>query len=259
MVFDLRGKRKRLVQVVYALLALLMTTSLFFVVGPVNLDSLIGGGGTSSTNFDDQAQAVEQKLAKDPKNAKLLAADVRARYTAGSSQVQTDPSTGQASVSQGAIDDFNRAGDAWLRYLKVSGDKPNPTVAAFAVKAFTSTLTTGASLVEVTSNLNSAVDAQKIIVGARPSLGSYATLAQLAYFAGDTTTADQAAQNALQKAPAAQRSSVKQTIAQYKQVGDQIQKQVKTAEKAAKSNPGAAKQALQNPLGGLSGGGSATP
>jgi hypothetical protein len=256
MVFDLRGKRKRLVQVVYALLALLMTTSLFFVVGPVNLNGLFGNGGGSSTNFDDQAQQVEQKLAKDPKNPKLLASDVRARYTAGSAQVQTDPSTGQTSVTQGAIDDFNRAGDAWLRYLKVAGANPSPSIAAFAVKAFTSTLTTGTSLADVTSNLNAAVDAQKVIVDARPSLGSYATLAQIAYFAGDKQTADQAAQNALQVAPAAQRSSIKGAIAQYKQIGDQIQKQINAAEKAAKANPGAGKQALQNPLGGLSGGGS---
>src|SRR3954447_24514049 len=129
MVFDLRGKRKRLVQVVYVLLALLMATSLFFVVGPVNLNGLIGSGGGGSTNFDDQAQQIEQKLAKDPKNPKLLASDVRARYTAGNAQIQFDPSTGQPTgLTQGAVDDFNKSGDAWLRYVKVT-KKPDPNVA----------------------------------------------------------------------------------------------------------------------------------
>ena len=37
MLFDIRGRRKHVVRVVYAILAILMGASLFLVVGPVRL------------------------------------------------------------------------------------------------------------------------------------------------------------------------------------------------------------------------------
>jgi hypothetical protein len=255
MVFDLRGKRKRLVQVVYALLALLMTTSLFFVVGPVDFGSLIGSGsGTSGSSvLNDQAEEIEKKLAKDPKNEQLLARDVRARYSAGNSSLQTDPSTGQTAVTEDAIDQYNRAGDAWQRYLAVAGDKADPNIANLASKALTSTITTQTPVVVIESNLKAAVEAQQIAADARPSLGSYATLAQLAYFAGDTATGDEASDKARAEAPKTQIKPLQESLKQYKKGGAAFHKQVETA---LKSNQGGGKQALQNPLGGLSGGGS---
>ena len=48
MLFDIRGRRKHVVRVVYAILALLMGASLFLVVGPVNLGSLLSN--TNETN-----------------------------------------------------------------------------------------------------------------------------------------------------------------------------------------------------------------
>ena len=252
MVFDLRGKRKRLVQVVYALLALLMTTSLFFVVGPVNLNGLIGNGGGSSTNFDDQAQQVEQKLAKDPGNPKLLAADVRARYTAGNAQIQFDPATNQPTgLTQGAVDDFGKSGDAWLRYAKAT-KKPDPNVAQLAATALLYSAATAPAL-EFKSKIVAAAGAQQIFADAKPSLNSYLTLARYRYFSGDTQGGDEAAAKAVQAAPSSQRSAVKQAVKQYSQQGEQIQKQIKASTKFQKGGSG--KQALQNPLGGLSGGG----
>ena len=59
MLFDIRGKRKHVVRVVYAILALLMGASLFLVVGPVNLGSLLGSStGTTETTkiFEERAQ-----------------------------------------------------------------------------------------------------------------------------------------------------------------------------------------------------------
>lgn len=254
MVFDLQGRRKRLVQVVYALLAFVMVASLFFVVGPVNLDSILGGGssGSGSSILDDQATAIEAKLAKDPRNEQLLARDVRARYSAGNAKLQTDPSTGQAAVTQDAIDEYNRAGAAWERYLRVAGAKPDPNVANLASKALTSTITTQTPVAIIDSNLKAAVKAQQIAADARPSLGAYATLAQLAYFAGDTATAESAAAKAKAQAPKQQASALNTSLKQFKKGGAQFHKQVETA---LKSNKGGAKQALQNPLGGLSGGG----
>jgi hypothetical protein len=253
MVFDLRGKRKRLVQVVYVLLALLMTTSLFFVVGPVNLNGLIGSGGGGSTNFDDQAQQIEQKLAKDPKNPKLLASDVRARYTAGNAQIQFDPSTGQPTgLTQGAVDDFNKSGDAWLRYVKVT-KKPDPNVAQLAATALLYSAATSTAI-DFKTQINGAAEAQQVFTDAKPSLNSYLTLARYRYFSGDIAAGDEAGKKAQQAAPSTQRNAVKQAVAQYRKQGQQIATQIKASTKFQKGGGG--KQALQNPLGGLSGGGS---
>ena len=47
MLFDIRGRRKHVVRVVYAILALLMGASLFLVVGPFSIGNLVGNGGTT--------------------------------------------------------------------------------------------------------------------------------------------------------------------------------------------------------------------
>ena len=254
MVFDLRGRRKRLVQVVYALLAFVMVASLFFVVGPVNFDSLLGNssGASGSSVLNDQAEQIEKQLAKDPKNEQLLARDVRARYSAGNASLQTDPSTGQTAVTQDAIDQYNLAGDAWKRYLAVAGDNADPNVANLAAKALTNTITATTPVADIDSNLTAAVKAQQVATKAKPSLGSYATLAQLAYFAGDTATAEQAASRARQEVSKDQATPLQQSLKQFKKGGAAFHKEVQAA---LKSNKGSGKQALQNPLGGLSGGG----
>ena len=48
MVFDIRGRRKHVVKVVYAILALLMGASLFLVVGPVNIAGLLAAAAAIS-------------------------------------------------------------------------------------------------------------------------------------------------------------------------------------------------------------------
>ncbi|HEX7293467.1 MAG TPA: hypothetical protein VF259_02880, partial [Solirubrobacterales bacterium] len=50
MLFDTRGRRRHVIRVVYAVLALLMGASLFLVVGPFNLGELGGSGASSSAN-----------------------------------------------------------------------------------------------------------------------------------------------------------------------------------------------------------------
>ena len=48
MVFDIRGRRKRVVQVVYAALAVADGASLLTVVGPVSIGDIFGGGASGS-------------------------------------------------------------------------------------------------------------------------------------------------------------------------------------------------------------------
>ena len=69
------GKRKHVVRVVYAILALLMGASLFLVVGPVNIGELLGDASSTTSAskvLDEQAERIERRLAKNPKNEALL-------------------------------------------------------------------------------------------------------------------------------------------------------------------------------------------
>jgi len=87
------------------------------------------------------------------------------------------------------------------------------------------------------------------------TLGSVAAGTVIGYVGntGDAAGGDQAGRKAEQAAPKSQQPAVKQAVAQYKAQGAQIQKKVKSS---SKFNPnGGGKQALENPLGGLSGGG----
>lgn len=258
MLFDLRGKRKRLIQVVYASLALLMGGGLvFFGIGSGAQGGLFDAfGGDSSggdPQFDEQAKRIEAKLRTDPKNEQLLAQLVRARYTAGNSQVEFDPATGAPSLTEGAVQDFALSAEAWQRYIKLKPPNPNPNVASLAAKALFTGAATATSVSEFKTSINGAVSAQEIFAEARPNLGSYVTLAQYAYFAGDSTTAEEAGGKAKQQAPKAKRPAVEQALDQYRTQGEQIEKQIKAVTKFRPGGQG--KEALQSPLGGLAGGG----
>jgi hypothetical protein len=262
MLFDLRGRRKRVIQVAYAGLALIMALSLFTVVGPVNLGDLFGNGssGSSSSAFDDAALKIERKLARDPKNEKLLVQDTRARYTAANAQIQFDPNTGQPTgLTQGAVDDYNKSADAWLRYIKLSPKQPDPNVAQLAATSLLYSAATSTAI-DFSTKIKGAAQAQQIYAQAKPSLNSYLTLARYRYLSGDFAGGDEAGRKAEQAASKQQRASVQQVVGQYRKQGKQIDKQIKAATKFHKGGGG--KQALENPLGGLSGGGSslgATP
>ena len=251
MLFDIRGRRKRVIQVVYAALALLMALSLFTVVGPVSLDGILGTGGGStdaSGIYDDQIERLEKQLKKNPDDQAALVQLTRAYALAGSSQ--KDPATG--APTEEAIQDFDAAGDAWLRYLKTKPEKPNPTVAQLAATALLSSST----IADLDTRVKAAADAQAISAEANPSTNAYLQLAQMRYFAGDTAGAQEAGNKAKAEADKAQRSQVQQILTQYEKTGQQIRNQAK---KASSFQPGAGgEQALENPLGGLSGGGTGT-
>src|SRR4051794_26841664 len=99
MLFDLRGKRKRMIQVIYAGLAVLMGGGLvFFGIGGAGggglADLVNNNSGGGSAQLDDQAQKIEAKLKQDPNNEQLLVALTRAWYTSANSQIEYDPQTG---------------------------------------------------------------------------------------------------------------------------------------------------------------------
>src|SRR5215212_11654425 len=100
MLFDLKGKRRRMVQGVYLTLAILMGAGLvaFGIGSSVNggLSDLFSGGG-GSNNADKTIQkkidTAQKLLETNPKNTAALAEVIRGHYQLATASA--DPNTGQ--------------------------------------------------------------------------------------------------------------------------------------------------------------------
>ena len=114
---------------------------------------------------------------------------------------------------------------------------------------------------EIQETLEGAVVAAQVVAERQPSTNSYGTLAQYAFLAGDTKTAEEAAKNAVNEAGEAELKNTEQFVKQAAKVGADFQERLKKAEKAegdqtpeeAFGNP------LQESLGGGSLGGATAP
>src|SRR3954469_2446103 len=199
MLFDLRGRRRRAVQVTYLMLALLMGGGLvlFGVGGDVSgglLDAFKGGGGSSGNSaLNDSIKKEEERLQTSPRNQVLLQSLVRDYYAKATQSTQTG-----ASFSADAKDDLRKAGAYWNRYLSAA-DQPDPSTAGYALQIFQA--------------LNKPKDAEKaaqIMAQAGNDSASYLRLVSYAARAGDTRTADLAAQKAVDLAPKSQKKLIKQ-------------------------------------------------
>jgi hypothetical protein len=214
MLFDLRGRRRRAVQVTYLMLALLMGGGLvlFGIGGDVSgglLDAFKGGGGSSGDSaLKDRIEKQEERLQRNPRNEVLLQSLVRDYY---SQATQTRESG--ASFPPDAKDDLRKAGTYWTRYADVA-EKPNPATAGYALQIYD----TGA--------LNKPKEAQKaaqILAEAQNDTASYLRLVAYAARAGDERTADLAAQKAVDLAPKAQKKLVKKQAEALKKPAPQQQ------------------------------------
>ena len=113
MIFDLKsGKRRKVVQVVFGMLAFIFFISFVgFGVGSGGgiggiFDAIGLGGGSSSSSdpqFDQQISDAQDAIAANPKSATGYADLIAAYYgSATSSGVSTDQQTGQVSISDDA-------------------------------------------------------------------------------------------------------------------------------------------------------------
>jgi tetratricopeptide (TPR) repeat protein len=224
MLFDLKGKRKRLVQVVYLGLAILFGAGLvLFGVGGSSgglIDAFKGGGGDSSTSaFDDLLQRAEHKAARNPRDPNAQLEVVRAQYNIAISPAGSDADTGQLTDrGQQAIIEISQA---WERYLRLKPKKVDPSAAAFAALAY------GAL-----QDYGKAVRTQAQAMKVRPSANGYFQLADFAYRGGKVKQGDQAARKAIQLTPRDQRNTVRALIKDTKKQGAQLAKALKEAKKA---------------------------
>ena len=249
MLFDLRGKRKRLVQVSYAALAVIFLVGFIgFSIGSGNapggiLDAIgLGGNGSGgdslSSQFDDQIDAANQQLAKDPKDTRALLKLAEAEYQKAKSGVSQDPDTGQISVSSDAHTDLGNSADAWARYLRVNKGKPDPDAAALMVQVY-----------YLLNDAAGAAKAQRIVTEETPNVGNYNQLAFYEYASYDIAAGDAAAEKAEQMTPKSQRKQVHDQLQTIREQAVKLKKQQAKAQEKAPSptTPGA--NPLQNPLG----------
>src|SRR4051812_38542018 len=133
MLFDIRGRRKNVVKVVYAILALLMGLSLFILAGSGGIGSLFNSGTTSdaAAQFEDQAVALERKLRKEPSNPDLLLALTRQRINAGNALAAINPETGAVALTADSRQQLEQASNAWSEYLEAA-EEPSASGAQLA-------------------------------------------------------------------------------------------------------------------------------
>jgi hypothetical protein len=256
MLFDIRGRRKHVVRVVYAILALLMGASLFLVVGPFSIGNLIGNGSTTSAGkvLQEQAERTEQKLRREPESETLLLALTRQRVSAANSLTEVNSETGATVHTPEGLQELERGVEAWGSYLK-QADEPKANTALLVSQGYfslaESLAESGGSPEEIVENIAGAAKTQRIAAEAQPTINSLTTLAIYEYYASNFAAGDKAVSEAEAKAPnKAEAKEIGKQMAEFRKRGKAFEEQKKKAEKEeAKFG----KERLQNPLGGLSG------
>ena len=253
MLFDVKGKRKRMIQVVYVILAILFGGSLVLfgtgsgVQGGL-LDAFTGGGGEDNTVFQDQYESAQKRARANPDSEAAQLAVVRAAFNLAASTEGSDAETGQLTDKGGQA--VTAAANAWERYLKLKPKKPDAGTAQFAALSY-------AAL----QDYDAAVKAQAIAAKYRPSANSYFQLADFAYRAGREQKGDEAAAEAVRRTPSDQRNTVRDLIKRAQKQGKEIAAQLEEAEKAARKEGKKSGGAAFGPLPGTgtTGAGGATP
>jgi len=217
MLFDLKGKRKRAVQITYLGLAFLLAAGLIGAgIGSSTSGGLfdaITGGGSGGSNADKTIQkriaAAQKRLQLNPKDQAAYAIVVRSHYqlaTAQASQTGQFNPKGQAQLQQAAT--------AWNRYLGIA-KKPDPSLAILMIQAYGG-LAQSKSPQDQKPYLTGAADAAEVLTTAQPSINAYVQLVQYATLAGQTPKATLAGSQAVALAPKAQKKAVKAKVAQAK-------------------------------------------
>jgi hypothetical protein len=218
MLFDLRGHRRRAVQATYLVLAVLMGGGLvLFGIGGSSggiLDAVTGNGSGGGSDVNEQLEKridrQKEKLQASPTNAAVLAQLVRLNYQAAVAQ---QPS-GSSAFPDSAKDDLRAAAAYWDRYVEATKGEPNPDLARFAYTIFG---TTGLN------QPDKAKEAVRVIAADTNDSQTYLLLVQTAVAAGDTRTAQLAAQKAIDLAPESQKKQVKKLAKQLQSAAPQQQ------------------------------------
>lgn len=213
MLFDLRGKRRRTVQITYVGLAFLMAVGLIGagvgsgVSGGI-FDLFSGGGGSSTADKTVQKKIdrANKALRLNPKDEAAMASLVRSHYQLAS--LDTNDQTGK--FGKDGKKELRKADVVWKRYVDSNPEKPDESLAGLMVVAYSP-----AGL----GDASGAAGAAEVVADARDDAQAWLQLVQYASAAGQTRKADLAANKAIERAPKNQKKAVKDAVAQYKKAG----------------------------------------
>lgn len=210
MLFDLQGKRRRVVQATYLTLAVLMGGGLvlFGIGGDVSgglFDAFSDdkGGGSGNGAIEKRIETNNERLRRNPRDEAALKDLVRANFQLAGSQ----GSPSQAGFPPEARGSLDAAGRAWERYIALEPKQVDASLATVALQIYDPTA------------LNRPKQAQQvagIIAEREKSAQAYLRLVQYAALAKDTRTADLAGKRAIELAPKGQRKAAEQAVKQAK-------------------------------------------
>ena len=222
MLFDLKGRRRRVVQATYLMLAVLMGGGLVFfgIGGDVSgglFDAFSERSGNSSDadeTFKDRRDQAEARLRTNPRDQEAWKALVRANFQLASSQLPQ----GALAYPEDARDELQATATAWERYLALPPDPVDDGLARLMLQTY------GQGALNQPDKL---VGTAELIARANPNPQNYLILTQYAAQAGQTRTADLAGQKAIDLAPRDQRSTVRDQVEQAKAAAavQQVQEQ----------------------------------
>jgi len=242
--FDLRGKRRRLVQVVYSLLAASFLIGFVFLGigtgGIGSLSDLFGGGSGASTSsqFDSQISTAQAQLKMDPKDTAALLKLAENEWFKAKSGVSQDPNTGQISgISADAHTALGQSADAWAKYLKVNKGKPDAGVANEMTQVYV-----------LLNDASGAAKAQQVVAADQPNQNTYGTLALYLYAGGNIGAGDAAARKSVSMAPKSVQTQVKQQLDQTRAQAVKLKKQQAKAQKKAQNSPNPSGEPLTSPF-----------
>jgi hypothetical protein len=208
MLFDLKGRRRRVIQGTYLALAVLMGGGLvlFGIGGDVQgglLDAFSGDGSNSSGNpiVERRLKEAEGRLKANPDDQEALKAVTRGRFQLAGNDVNAD--TGLYGPE--ARDDLRGSSETWERYLATDPDPPEPSLARVMLQVYSE------------FGLNQpgkAAKAAEIVADDDPSSSAYLALARYAAMARDERTSDLAGKRAIALATEDQKKVVKRQVAQ---------------------------------------------
>lgn len=261
MLFDLKGKRKRLIQVIYALLALLMGGGLVLlgIGGEVSgglLDAFTNRQSVQTGDMVKEAERLQERSDENPENQQVMLRLIRARYAAGNALQEIDE-LGQPVMTTEAREQFELAADTWRKYLELDPDPVDANVAQLVADGLFRLAQAATDGNSARLNSAAAADAQAYFAEARPNIGSLSTLAIYSFFGNDFERGDEAVKQLLELSPnAAARKRNKQEMARYRAQAKQFQEQLDAYQEAMSAGDEEGSKAppqILNPSGGLSG------
>src|SRR3954447_4215649 len=218
MLFDLKGKRKRTVQVVYLGLAILMGAGLvlFGIGSSVNGglgDLFKGGNGSNKANATIQKKidAAQKTLQTNPKNQAALIAVAKGHYQLATANA--DVNTSEFTLK--SRPDLVAATVAWKRYEGVV-KKPNDSLAQTMIQTYDGLANLESESDKAQTWWKGASDAAEVHATNLGNAQPYVVLVQFATLAGQDRKATLAGQQAVRLAPKSQKKAAKQAVTQAK-------------------------------------------